>query len=112
MKKSASVSLTVVAAFGIAAQAQPRVDPCGAANFNEQACQAAVQNRGYCSNGQWVKLKYHNAYPYYYNAHQAYVTNGGVVSAAVVGTCGPPSGSHGVGRGGFGAIGADTAVHG
>src|SRR5580700_7351975 len=73
MKKSASVSLTVVAAFGIAAQAQPRLDPCAAASFNEQACQAAVQNRGYCWNGQWVKLKYHYAYPYYYDAYQAYM---------------------------------------
>ena len=37
MKRSASVSLTVVAAVSMAVGRQQRLDSCEAANFNEQA---------------------------------------------------------------------------
>jgi len=78
MKKSASVRLTVVAAIGMgAAHGQQRQDPCAAASFKQQACQAAVQNRGYCWDGKWVQLTYHYPYPYYYDAYQQYTTNRG-----------------------------------
>jgi hypothetical protein len=40
MKKSANVTLTLVAAMGIAARAQQRPEPCEAATFNEQVAQA------------------------------------------------------------------------
>src|SRR5271157_2084561 len=109
MKRSVSVSLTVVAAVSMAARGQPRLDPCATASFNEQACQAAVQNHGYCWNGKWVRLKYHYPFPYYYDAYQEYMANGGAVSAATVGSCGPPAavmGAHGTARAGFGATGA------
>jgi hypothetical protein len=103
MKKSASVRLTVVAAIGMgAAHGQQRQDPCAAASFKQQACQAAVQNRGYCWDGKWVQLTYHYPYPYYYDAYQQYTTNGGTVSAAIVGSCV----AHGSVRAGFGATGA------
>jgi hypothetical protein len=106
MKKSVAVRLTVVAAVGIAARAQPRQDPCSAATFNEQACQAAVQNRGYCWNGRWVGLRYHYAFPYYYDAYLDYVSNGGLANPAPVASCGPPhrffSGAQGISRAGFG----------
>jgi hypothetical protein len=110
MKKSVAVQLTVVAAVGIAARAQPRQDPCSAATFNEQACQAAVQNRGYCWNGRWVGLRYHYPFPYYYDAYLDYVSNGGVANPAPVASCGPPhrffSGAHGISRAGFGSSGS------
>jgi hypothetical protein len=117
MKKSVAVRLTVVAAVGIAARAQPRQDPCSAATFNEQACQAAVQNRGYCWNGRWVGLKYHYSFPCYYDAYLDYVSNGGVATPAAVVSCGPPhrffSGAHGISRAGFGSSGgACHAAHG
>jgi hypothetical protein len=116
MKKSVAVRLTVVTAVGIAARAQPRQDPCSAATFNEQACQAAVQNHGYCWNGRWVGLKYHYPFPYYYDAYLAYVSNGGVGNPAAVAPCGPPhrffSGAHGISRAGFGSSGACHAAHG
>jgi len=116
MKRSASVRLTVVAAISLAARGQQRLDPCAAASFNEQACQAAIQNRGYCWNGRWVKLKYHYPFPYYYDAYQEYVGNGGVVSAAAVGSCGPSlrhaGASHGASHGGFGATGASHSAGG
>jgi len=110
MKRSASVGLTVVAAVSLAARGQPRLDPCATASFNEQACEAAIQNRGYCWNGRWVRLKYHYPFPYYYDAYQEYLENGGLVDAAQVGSCGPPMhiafGGHGGARGGFGGHGA------
>jgi hypothetical protein len=110
MKRSVSVSLTVVAAVSMAARGHLRLDPCAAASFNEQACQAAIQNRGYCWNGRWVGLKCHYPFPYYYDAYQEYMANGGVVNATVLGSCGPPThtvgGAHGAAYGGFGATGA------
>jgi len=115
VKRSASVSLTVVAAVSLAARGQPPLDPCAAANFNEQACQAAIQNRGYCWNGRWVRLKYHYPFPYYYDAYREYLANGGVVNAAIVGSCGPQPhllfGFHSAAHGGFGATGACHAAH-
>lgn len=109
MKRSASVGLTVLAAFSMVARAQQRLSPCATTSFNEQACQAAIQTGGYCWNGRWVKLRYNNPYPYYYDLYQEYVANGGVVNAAVVGTCVAPTrrttGGHGVAHRGFGATG-------
>src|SRR6266436_8742852 len=46
MKKSATVTLTIVAAMGLAARTQSRRDPCEAATFNEHACQQAIQAGG------------------------------------------------------------------
>jgi len=117
MKKSASVRLTVLAAAGIAARAQTRPDPCLAASFNQQACEAAVQNRGYCWNGHWVRLKYHYPFPHYYDAYQEYIAGGGEVTPAEVDSCGPPHGfwffgAHGAAaRAGFGATGACHSAH-
>src|SRR5215471_21048248 len=87
MRKSAAVRLTIVAAMGIAAHAQARPDPCAAASFNEAACRAAVQAKGYCWNGRWVKLKYHYPYPYYYDAYIDYVAAGGLLSSPSFGSC-------------------------
>lgn len=89
MQRWASISLTVVAAVSMAAGRQQQLDPCEAASFNEQACQAAIPSRRYCWSGRWVRLKYHFPYPYFYNAYQEYLANGGVVNAAAVGSCGP-----------------------
>ena len=44
MKRRASISLTVVAAVSLAAGRQLQLDPCEAASFNEQACQAAISD--------------------------------------------------------------------
>ena len=119
MKKSANITLTVVAAVGIAAHAAPRPDPCAAANFNEQACRAAIQDRGYCWNGRWVGMKYHYPFPFYYDAYQEYVDLGGLVSPAAVGSCTQRaatrshfvSGSHTAARAGFGSSGACHSAH-
>lgn len=116
MKKSANVTLTLVAAMGIAARAQQRPEPCEAATFNEQACHEAIQAGGYCWNGKWVRLTYHYPFPYYYDLYWEHVTQGGVVSPAQVGTCRPwlrtimaahgHGASGGAAHGGFGSSGA------
>ena len=51
MKKSANITLTVVAAMGMAACNRQRPDPCEAGSFNEQACNDAVRNHGYYHGG-------------------------------------------------------------
>jgi hypothetical protein len=116
VKKSAAVRLTFVAAVGIAAHAQARPDPCAAASFNEAACRAAVQANGYCWNGRWVKLSYHYPYPYYYDAYLDYMSLGGAVQSASIGSCGVPriktGTAHGFSRAGFGACGAGHSAHG
>jgi hypothetical protein len=115
MKKSASVPLTIVAAFAFGAQAAPRPDPCSAWAFDEQACQQAVQNRGYCWNGRWLRMRYRQPYPYYYDSYQQYLASGGVVGPAAVGDCAPTFGrffgGHGVSHHGFGATGSCHAAH-
>jgi hypothetical protein len=118
MKKSGSVILTIVAALGVTARAQQRHDPCAATTFNEQACQAAVQNRGYCWNGHWVRMKYRYPYPYFYDSYEAYLEHGGTVKPAIVGSCGPTSrwfrsttNTGSVAHGGFGSSSACHSAH-
>jgi hypothetical protein len=116
MKRSASVRLTIVAAVGMGASAQQRLDPCGVASFNAAACHAAVQSGGYCWNGKWVNLKYHYPYPFYYDLNQKFLASGGSATPAVVGTCGPVAStvhsSSSVIRAGFGTSGATQSVGG
>ena len=108
----------MVAAIGMAARGGQRPDPCAAATFNETACQAAIQDRGYCWNGKWIRFRYHYPFPYYYDAYQEYLASGGAVTAAMVDSCGPGrrggfvSGAHAVSRAGFGSKGACHAAHG
>jgi hypothetical protein len=108
------VRLTIVAAVGIAAHGKGRPDPCGATTFDQQACSAAIQNLGYCWNNRWV-TKYHYAYPYYFDAYQDFLANGGVVNSANFGTCVPSPVAHGhgvlIGRAGFGGTGACRSAH-
>ena len=106
MKKSAKVTLTVVAAVGMAACSRARRDPCEAATFSEGACQEAVRNGGYHYRGHWVPMFYSHPYPYYYDMYRGYTSRGGAVRAA------PPGAYHspGIARGGFGATGSSHSV--
>jgi hypothetical protein len=105
MKKSAKVTLTVVAAVGLAACGRQRMDPCQQASFDQQACEDAVRSGGYYWNGGWVPMTYHYPYPYYYDSYRSYVSGGGHSQAVPTGAFAHP-GASGVSRGGFGAIGA------
>jgi hypothetical protein len=115
MKKSSKVSLTVVAAIGIA-HAQEPADPCEASTFNERACQEAIRQHGYCWNGSWVRLRYSYPYPYYYDRYQVYALLVGPAAPAIVDSCRQPYGgtttsvhSFRAARGGFGTTGCHSA---
>jgi hypothetical protein len=104
LKKSAKVTLTVVAVVGLAS-CRRHPDPCEAATFNDHACQQAVVSGGYYYNGSWFPVQYHNSYPYYYDSYRGYVSSGGVVQS-------DPTTSYssaGVERGGFGTTGGSHA---
>jgi|HubBroStandDraft_1064217.scaffolds.fasta_scaffold145514_2 hypothetical protein len=106
MKRSVSVTLTLVATLGTA-RAQQGVDPCDAATFNATVCRAAVRGGSYCSNGARTKMRYQQSYPYYYDRYRDYVSQGGVVNASPAQTC--PGGWLGF-RGGFGTTAAGHAA--
>jgi hypothetical protein len=106
MKRSAKVTLTLIAAMGLGERAESGVtgaiDPCDAATFNPKSCKTAVQTRRYCApDGQRLPVIYAQSYPYYYDQYQAHLTQGGAVNPAPTQRCGNSS-SHG----GFGATGA------
>jgi hypothetical protein len=108
MKKSAQVTLTVVAAVALASCGRSRREPCDRGGFDEMACQEAVRSGGYYWGGMWYPMVYRYPYPYYYDSYRTYVSSGGRVSAAPAGTYANPAGassSPGVVRGGFGSTG-------
>ncbi len=113
-KKSARVVLTVAAAMGMAARGQLAPDPCDAGSFNSKACKVAVKHQGYCDGVNFVPMTYSQPYPNYYDSYQAYLANGGVVTAVGAGNCrypysglfGARGSSHGITHGGFGSTGS------
>jgi hypothetical protein len=102
MKKSARVTVTIVAAMAIAACNRQRRDPCEAATFDEQACNNAIKSGGYHYGGRWVPMYYSHPYPYYYDMYRGYTARGGTVRAAPPGSYNAPSAR----RGGFGSTGS------
>jgi hypothetical protein len=102
LKKSAQVTLTVVAAMALAGCGR-RYDPCDPRFFNEFACQGAVQQGGYYYHGIWYGSSYYHPYPYYYDSYHTYVSHGGSVYSSAAGSYSHPSG---VSRGGFGSTGS------
>lgn len=115
MKKSTKVTLTVVAAVGLASCGRSRRDPCEQGSFNELACQDATRSGGYYYGGMWIAMMYRHPYPYYYDNYRTHVAKGGRVVAAPAGSYARPGGavsSPSVTRGGFGSIGAGHGVGG
>jgi hypothetical protein len=106
MKKSAKVTLTVVAAMGLASCGRSRRDPCEATYFDEVACQEAVRSGGYYWGGAWVPTRYSYPYPYYYDHYRSHVGSGGRVFVSPTGSYSRPASSPGISRGGFGSTGA------
>jgi hypothetical protein len=109
VKRSARVILTVAAAMSVAARGQQSLGPCEATAFNAKVCKIAIHHKGYCAGGNWVPMTYAQAYPYYYDSYQTYLTGGGQVTAVSAENCSRPGGffsGHGARRGGFGATGA------
>jgi hypothetical protein len=113
MKRSTKVTITAVAAMGLAMCGRRRMDPCTPGTFNEMACQDAVRSGGYYWQGSWFPMTYSYPYPYYYDSYHRYVSSGGTVISAPgrsygrPGTVASSSGSSsGVERGGFGSTGS------
>jgi hypothetical protein len=102
MKRSASVTLTLVFTLGTA-RAQQYGDPCDPATFNGKVCQAAIRRGSYCAQGTPVPTSYPQAYPYYYDRYLNHMSNGGAVNPSRAQPC-----RHGtaVVHGGFGATAA------
>lgn len=99
MKRSASVTLTLVATLATV-RAQQGADPCAAATFNPKVCQAAVRGGGYCSLGSRTNMSYPQSYPYYYDLYAEFMAHGGAVSPSSALKC--PRSAHG----GFGSTAA------
>jgi hypothetical protein len=99
MKRSTQVTLTIVAAMGLASCSRRR-DPCEAQYFNEMACQEAVRAGGYHWGGTWYPMMYHYPYPYYYDSYRTHVSRGGRVFSAPSGSYSPTA------RSGFGSTGS------
>ena len=107
MKRSTSVTLTVIAAMGLGARAQQAPeDPCAPAGFNPKVCQAAVRRGGYCSQGVWVPAGYQEPYPYYYSLNLFYLAQGGVATSVPQENCKRGHGFFHTMHGGFGSTGA------
>jgi len=122
-KKSSQITLTVVAAAGLAGCGRRALDPCETQYFNEQACRDAVAQGGYYWNNTYYPMHY-QPYLYYYDSYRTYVTRGGHVysssgssyvhsggssSTATRSSSGSSSGSSSsssVTRGGFGSTAA------
>src|SRR5438067_33197 len=122
MKRSSKVTLTVVAAMGLAGCSR-RYDPCDSRSFDAIACGDAVRGGGYYYRGSWYPMTYHYPYPYYYDAYRSHVSRGGPVVAVPPGAYGRPGASApgagtsapaagGVTRGGFGSTGAGHSAGG
>ena len=114
MKRSSQVTLTVVAAIGLAGCSR-RYDPCDERSFDATACADAVRSGGYYWNGSWVPMSYGHPYPFYYDAYRTRIDHGGTVISTPgayaqpgqrFGTGGTAPSSGGVTRGGFGSTGA------
>lgn len=102
MKRSASITLTLVVTLGTL-RAQQGDDPCNPETFNAKVCKVAVRVKSYCSNGAQVATTYQQSYPYYYDLYRNYVSQGGVVNVSPAQTCpGRASAFHG----GFGTTAA------
>jgi hypothetical protein len=111
MKKSTTVTLTILAVVGMAACQRSRRDPCVSATYDDWTCQEAVRNQGYYYHGSWVPMFYPHPYPYYYDSYSQHIRSGGRVIPPAAGAYARPGGaSSGVSRGGFGATGSGRAV--
>src|SRR5258708_34655472 len=106
MKKSTKVTLTVVAAVGLASCGRSRRDPCNQESFNEMACQDAVRSGGYYYGGSGNPMAYSYPYPYYYDHYRTFVSSGGGRGAA------PAGGDSSPGGGGRRGGAAERVAHG
>jgi len=78
LKRSTAVTLTLVPAFAAACNSTPPApDPCLPASYSAEACQYAVDHRGYYHNGYWVPHVYGYPYIFYSGGYNTYIARGG-----------------------------------
>ena len=108
MKRSTAVTLTLVPAFAAACNnTPPAPDPCLPASYSAQACQYAVDHRGYYHDGYWVPHVYGYPYIFYSGGYNTYIVRGGRPSLISSGSYSPSLARVSpTMRGGFGSSGA------
>lgn len=108
MKRSSSIVLTLVPAFAAACgPSTPPPDPCLPQTYAAEACQYAVEHRGYYYGGTWYPHVYTQPFFFYNNAYSGYVASGGRVMPVEAGRYSPSLSRGGTTtRGGFGSSGA------
>jgi hypothetical protein len=90
VKQSSVVVLTIVPAFAAACgDRTPPPDPCLPQNYAVEACQYAVEHRGYYHDGYWVPHIYPQPFFFYNNAYTGYVARGGRVMPVEAGRYSP-----------------------
>ncbi len=78
MKRSTAVTLTLVPAFAAACNSTPPApDPCLPASYSAEACQYAIDHRGYYHDGYWVPHVYGYPYIFYSGGYNTYILRGG-----------------------------------
>ena len=108
MKRSTTVTLTLVPAFAAACNSTPPApDPCLPASYSAVACQYAVDHRGYYHDGYWVPHVYGYPYLFYSGGYNTYILRGGQPSLISSGLYSPSLARVSpTMRGGFGSSGA------
>ena len=80
MKRSGKIEIALVAGLAMSGCGRKAYDPCAPQNFNEAACQDAVNHNGYYYGGRWYSHSYPGGYSWYYNGYNSYVRRGGSVT--------------------------------
>jgi hypothetical protein len=125
VKRSATVTLTLVPALVAATCSGDRPDPCEPRTYSAEACQYAVDHQGYYHNGSWIGHSYGRPFIFYSNGYSNYVAGGGQVRSIPSRAFAVPAGGRGsaigggsrtagsaTARGGFGGIGSGHGIGG
>lgn len=124
MKRSTAVPLTLVPALASVVacgnsqqEIGRKADPCLPAQYVQEVCNSAVQNRGYHYGGFWYPMIYAMPALAYYNGYSRHVASGGRMRVASASSYSPRVGAPTAGRstvvrGGFGGIGGSRGFSG
>jgi hypothetical protein len=117
MKRSGKVEIALVAGLAMAGCGRRGYDPCAPQTFNVDACQQAINNKGYYYGGQWYSRSYSGGFSNYYNDYYGYLRNGGNVTQIAPSQWSQPAGASSTGsgsvsRGIFGSSSESSGGHG
>jgi hypothetical protein len=114
VKRSTSITLTIVPALAAVCTGSVPPDPCLPASYTVEACEYAVSHQGYYYGGVFYPHLYANPFLFYNRGYQNYVSGGGRVAPLEGARFAPAGVSGGTVRGGFGGTGEAhaSAAHG